>query len=149
MSVLAHIGKFPVEEWAPFLVPVIALYFWARRSNRRRDKEIQRLGSASRGLTEDTTALVLDRWAHAHYTDVPVEYLPLLYPPGPEGMTADELAERTHADVAIMQRQLETLEDLGYLELQHRKGDPPRAWLTIKGVDLVYETEAAILAATV
>jgi predicted transcriptional regulator len=63
-------------------------------------------------------------------------------------MTAHELAERTQTDPTTIQQQLETLEDLGYLELQHRSGEPPRAWLTIKGVDLVYETEAALLSSS-
>ena len=28
MNVIAHIGNVPVEEWVPFLVPVLGLIFW-------------------------------------------------------------------------------------------------------------------------
>ena len=62
-------------------------------------------------------------------------------------MSARELAHRIHANPATIQRRLETLEDLGYLELQHHGTDPPRAWLTITGYDLLEATETALLAA--
>ena len=146
MYVLAHIGGIPVEEWLPFLIPVLALYFAGRRRNRRREAAVNRLPDPSEGLDEDATTRVLARWTQAKHA-VPREYIPILYPPGPDGKTASELAERIHADPATIGQQLEALEDLGYLELHNRDGDTPRVWLTIKGYDLLEETEQALLSA--
>ena len=148
MYVIAHIGNIPVEEWVPFLVPVLALYFWGRRSNRRRAQAVNRLPRASEGLDTDTTARVLAHWEQAKHTKLSAEYVPLLYPPGPQGMTAGELAERIAADPATVELQLEALEDLGYLELRSSAETPPRAWLTITGYELLEETEAALLSAS-
>lgn len=143
--VIAHIGNIPVEEWAPFLVPLAALYLYGRHRNRRHREAIQRLPDAS-ALDAATTGHVLARWAKANHTNLAPEYLPLLYPPGPEGMTAGELAKRIQSDPATVERQLEALEDLGYLELKRRDdSDAARAWLTIKGYDLLDETETALL----
>ena len=145
MYVIAHIGNIPVEEWVPFLVPVLGLYLYGRRRGRRRREALQRLPDVN-ALDEATVALVLARWSQANHTDLSREYLPLLYPPGPEGMTVRELAERIHADAATIEHQLDQLEDFGYLELQQRDGsEAPRAWLTVKGCDLLEETETALI----
>jgi hypothetical protein len=147
MLPIAHIAGIPVEEWAPFLVPVIALYLGGRVRRRRREQALKRLPDASEALTPTTTSRVLAQWSQANH-QIPSEYLPLLYPPGPDGLTAAQLAQRTHADPAAIVRQLHALEDLGYLELRHHDGDAPRAWLTIQGYDLLNETERALLDAT-
>lgn len=146
MHVLAHIGNIPVEEWAPFLVPVLVLYLYGRHKNRRRREAVQRLPDASEPLDKSTIELVVARWANAKHKDLSPAYLPLLYPPGPDGMNAGELAERIHADPVTVEHLLEELEDLGYLDLEERDGfDGPRAWLTFEGYDLLNETEAALL----
>jgi len=147
MYFIAHIGNIPVEEWLPFVVPVLALYLYGRHKNRRRRDAIQRLPDASKPLEEGTVELVLARWAKAKHKDLSPAYLPLLYPPGPDGMNAGELAERIHVDPATVERLLEELEDLGYLDLDERdERDGPRVSLTFEGYDLLYETEAALLA---
>jgi predicted transcriptional regulator len=147
MPVTAHIGNIPVEEWLPFLVPVVALYFFVRRKERRRRERVRRLLDGGGQLDAETTSAVLASWAATDHEDVSPEQLPLLYPPGPDGMTAAELATRIHRDTATVQRQLEDLAELGYLELD--QGEPPqarRAWLTAVGSDLVNLTEDALLA---
>ena len=147
--VLAHIGNIPVEEWVPFVVPVLALYLYGRRKRRRRREAVQRLPDPTTSLDERTVALVVDRWSSANHQDLSRTHLPLLYPPGPDGLTARELAERTHGDAAKVEHLLAELEDLGYLDIEERDGSAEaRAWLTVKGHDLVYETEEALLAAS-
>jgi DNA-binding IclR family transcriptional regulator len=84
----------------------------------------------------------------AKHGDISPEHLPLLYPPGPDGFSTAELANRVHSDPATVERLLEQLEDLEYLELDDREGgDGPRACLTFKGYELVDATETALLAA--
>jgi DNA-binding MarR family transcriptional regulator len=147
VDVLAHIGNIPVEEWVPFVAPVVILYLYGRRSRRRRQAEVARLPEAISALDEQTVADVLDAWSEKH-GDLSRELLPLVYPPGPDGLTTGELAERVHAEPATVLRQLEELEDLDYLELDD--GQAPmerRAWLTFRGHELVEETESALLAA--
>jgi DNA-binding transcriptional ArsR family regulator len=144
--VIAHIGNIPVEEWAPFLVPVLGLYIYGRHKSRRRREAVKRLPDPSEPLDEATVKLVVDRWARAKRGDLSPAYLPLLYPPGPDGMSARELAERIHADRATVESLLEELEDLGYLELDGREeSGGPRVSLTFEGYDLLYETEGALL----
>jgi hypothetical protein len=147
--VLAHIGNIPIEEWAPFVVPVLALYLYGRRKDRRHRKAVQRLPDASEALDERTITLVEDRWTNANHRDLSRAHLPLLYPPGPDGLTAHELARRTHADAANVERLLLELEDLGYLNIDDTNdSDQPRVWLTLKGHDVFYETETALLSAS-
>lgn len=148
-TVIAHIGGIPVEEWAPFLVPVLALYFWGRRANRRHRAQVERLPDLAGGLDVETTDRVLAQWSQARHQELSAEFVPLLYPPGPEGLTAAEIAERIRADAAIVQDQLEQLEQLGYVELRLAEDDDePRVWLTIKGFDLLDRTETALIAST-
>jgi hypothetical protein len=145
MHVIAHIGKIPVEEWLPFLVPVLALYLYGRRQLRR--EAVARLPDVGEGLDDATVGRVLDRWSTTDHNEVSPEYLPLLYPPGPDGMTAADLAARLHSDASAVARQLEDLADLGYLELDGPEGlDEPRALLTAEGFDLLNITEEVLLA---
>lgn len=143
---LAHIGKIPVEEWLPFLAPLVALFVWARRGERRRRRAIARLPGAAAPLGEATVVEVTSRWTEAGYLDVEHEQLPLLYPPGPDGATAAELAQRVRADTDSVERRLADLADLGYLELDEHDPVGSPVWLTVRGVDLVRVTEEVIFA---
>jgi DNA-binding transcriptional ArsR family regulator len=143
---IAHIGNIPVEEWLPFVAPVVALYVYGRRKERRRRDAVGRLPDPGALLDDDTVRRVIAEWAAGHHGDVSAEHLPLIYPPGPDGLTAAELAERVHRDPATVERQLEELEDLDYLELEDREGfDGRRAWLTFRGYELLDATETALL----
>jgi DNA-binding MarR family transcriptional regulator len=148
VEIIAHIGKIPVEEWLPFLVPIVALYLYGRRKERRRREAVGRLPDPSEPLGEDTVARVLAQWSDAKHSGLSPAHLPLLYPPGPDGLSAEELAARSNSDTATVERLLEQLEDLEYVELENRDGfDGVRAWLTFKGYELVDATEAALLTA--
>lgn len=148
MPLIAHIGNIPVEEWVPFVAPVVAVYIFVRRKERRRREAVGRLPDASQALDQATIDRVLAGWSEAKHTDVSHEHLPLLYPPGPDGMSPAELATRVCSDPAAVERLLEQLEDLEYLELEDREGSgDPRVSLTFKGYELVDATEAALLAA--
>lgn len=147
MSLIAHIGNLPVEEWLPFLVPVVALYLYVRRKEHRRRERVRRLLDSGVSLDVKSTRALLSEWADGDHEEVSPEHLPLLYPPGPDGRTAAELAGRIHSDPATVQRQLEELADLGYVELDESESPHARrAWLTAEGVDLVNLTEDALLA---
>jgi hypothetical protein len=143
----AHIGNVPVEEWLPFTVPVIALYLYGRHRGRRRREAVERLPDAREMLDEETVELVLARWAKSRHKDLSADYLPLLYPPGPDGMTAAELVDRAHSDRVTVGRLLAELEERGYVELEGYDGPQRRVWLTVEGYDLVNVTESALLAA--
>jgi hypothetical protein len=145
---IAHIGKIPVEEWLPFVVPVLALYLYGRRKERRRREAVGRLGPPE-ALDADAVERVMASWSMASREGLAPAHVPLLYPPGPDGMSVHELAARAHEDPAVVERLLEELEDLGYLSLEARDDDEggPRAGLTIEGYALLYDTEAALLAA--
>ncbi len=148
MPLLAHIGKVPVEEWLPFVVPVVALFIYGRRRDRRRKLAVGRLPEPSEPLGESTLEAVEASWAQANHTEITRSHLPILYPPGPDGMNAAELAERCRADAGVVERMLEELADLDYLELDEREGfEGQRAWLTFKGYELVDNTENALIAA--
>jgi hypothetical protein len=146
MPLIAHIGGIPVEEWLPFAVPVVVLYAYGRRRGRRRRQSVARLPGIE-ALNEATIERVLDKWSSSHHGEVSREFVPLLYPPGPEGATAGELADRIHADEEVVRARLADLADLGYLELDVRKGESePRVWLTVAGYDLLDLTADAVLA---
>ncbi len=148
MYITAHIGNIPVEEWLPFVVPIVALYIYGRRRERHRREAVGRLPDPGEPLDHDTIERVVASWSAEKHSDVSPELLPLLYPPGPDGMTAAELANRVHSDAATVERLMEQLEDLEYLELEDFEGvDGPRALLTFKGYELVDATETALLAA--
>jgi hypothetical protein len=151
-TVIAHIGNVPVEEWLPFLFPVLALFLYGRHWSRRRRRALKRLPAAGEPIDEGAIELVLSEWAKAGHTELGREHLRLLYPPGPDGATALELAGRAHSDPATVEHLLEELQELGYLDLEeHEPGhaEAPRvrtAWLTASGYDLVTVTENALLA---
>jgi hypothetical protein len=147
MSQIAHIGNLPVEEWLPFLVPAAALFLYGRRQQRRRRAALGHLRDASEPLDSRTIDAVLAEWSASDHKEVSLEHLPLLYPPGPDGVTAAELANRIHRDRSAVRRLLEDLAELGYVDLSDENDvDEPRAWLTPDGVDLVAMTEDTLLA---
>lgn len=146
MHVIGHIGKIPVEEWLPFLFPVLALYLYGRHWARRHRAAVQRLPEAS-SLDDGAIGLILARWSATDHKEVLPEHLPVLYPPGPDGATIAELAIRTHSDAATVKRHLEDLAELGYLTLEG-DGIDEQAWLTVEGYDLVGMTEDVLLAMT-
>jgi hypothetical protein len=145
--VVAHIGNVPIEEWLPFLVPVLLLYLYGRARSRRRRMALARLPKPTEPLRRETVGLVLARWAAANHSEVAAEQLPLLYPPGPDGVTAVELARRIGSDTGGVTRRLDDLADLGYVEIDEgNETRDARAWLTVEGFDLVRITEEALLA---
>lgn len=146
MPVFAHIGNIPVEEYGGFLVPIIALCLYGREWSRRRRKKVARLPAASDALDERTVQLVLASWAAVTHGALGREQVPLMYPPGPDGTTASELAERIGADPTSVARRLEELADLGYVEYDPDDGEQ-RMWLTVEGIHLLNITEDALLAA--
>ena len=142
---VAHIGNFPVEEWLPFLVPVVALYVYGRHRERRRRALVQSLPQAGAALDEGTARLVLAHWSAADHEGLGREHVALFCPPGPEGLTASELAGRLGRDPAEVLRLLEQLEQLDYLELVRQDGPgEPRAWLTLRGYDLLVLAESSL-----
>jgi hypothetical protein len=144
---IAHIGNVPVEEWLPFLFPVLALYLYGRHWSRRRREAVARLPGPAAPLDQKTVELVLARWAATDHREVGHEQLPILYPPGPDGLTPSELAERIGSDAASVRRRLDDLADLGYLDIEEPGAvDEPRAWLTTEGIDLARVTEDVLLA---
>jgi hypothetical protein len=141
----AHIGNIPVEEWLPFLVPIIALYLFGRRRERRRRAEVARLPPAEQLLDRPTAERVVEALQAGRYKDADTKYLPLLYPPGPDGMTVAELAGHARIQPGRVEGLLDELEELGYIELEGDAGAGQRVSLTIEGYDLVDATEAALL----
>jgi len=143
MTLSAHIGNVPVEEWLPFLVPIVALYVYGRRKERRRRERAGRLPPPDEPLDDATAARVLAELAAADHSSISREQLPLLVPPGPDAMSAAELAPRMGSVAAAVERLLGELEAQEYLELD---GDG-RAWLTFRGYELLDATESALLEA--
>ncbi len=150
IGVLAHIAGVPVEEWLPFLVPIVALYLYGRRRERRRRAAASDLPAAEVALPESAAAAVLEAWREAGYAELRREHLPLLRPPGPDGVSAAALSGRAGAGGgAAVERLLDELEELGYVETEEGAGDAEgrRAWLTLKGYALVDVTEDALIGA--
>jgi DNA-binding transcriptional ArsR family regulator len=146
--VSAHIGNVPVEEWLPFLAPVVALYVYGRHKSRRRREAIERLPDPSELLTEATVSRVMQRWSAADHRELSPQHVSLLYPPGPDGVTAGDLATRIHVDRLTVERLLEELQELGYVDFDEQSElAERRAWLTVAGYDLVNMTERELLAA--
>jgi DNA-binding MarR family transcriptional regulator len=144
--VIAHIGNVPVEEWLPFLVPVVLLYLYGRRQSRSRRRAVKRLPGPAAPLDEQTVARVLSRWAAAAHEQIAREQLPVLYPPGPDGSTAAQIAARTGIDASSVSRRLDELAELGYLETDDQAdGQERRVWLTVEGFDLANITEEVLL----
>jgi DNA-binding MarR family transcriptional regulator len=145
MLVIAHIGKIPVEEYAGFVVPVIALYAYGRTWSRRHRKKLARLPAPSQALDEQTVQFVLERWGEDGQGELGAELVGLMYPPGPDGSTASELAQRIGADRARVESGLAELAELGYLESGPGEGER-RMSLTAEGIHLLNITEDALLA---
>jgi DNA-binding transcriptional ArsR family regulator len=143
--VIAHIGNVPVEEWLPFLVPVVALYVYGRHRSRRRRAALEQLPDAGLLLDERMLRRVMARWSAAGHSELSAQLVPLLYPPGPDGLTAAELASRVHLDRDTVEHLLEELAELGYADLEESDADTPRAWLTISGHDLLALSEDELL----
>jgi len=147
-QVIAHIGNIPVEEWLPFVVPLVALYVYGRHALRRRRGAVARLPGPDRPPDARTLELVRRRWAASGHHGVGERHLAALYPPGPDGLSAGELAARAHRDPAALTAALDELAELGYLEIEDREGFAGRrAWLTFRGFELVELTESALLEA--
>jgi hypothetical protein len=147
MYIPAHIGNVPVEEWLPFTVPVIALYLYGRHRARRRREAVERLPGAGEALDDDTVRRVLARWSAAGHRELSPEHVLLLYPPGPEGVTGVELATRIRRDPVTVERLLDELAELGYVEFERQRNNAEQqAWLTVEGYDLVKATEDELLA---
>ncbi len=142
---LAHIGKIPVEEWLPFLVPVLALYLYGRSRGRRRRREVARLPSAGELLDERTVVRVLEAWSQGRHKEPSARHVALMYPPGPDGLTAAELAADTASDVPSVERRLGELHELGYLDLDGPPGPEQQVALTLEGYDLLDVTEGVLL----
>ena len=143
---VAHIGNIPVEEWVPFVAPVVALYVYGRRRERRRRSEVGRIPPSSEQLDADVVQQIAAEWRKRDYEDVTTEHLGLLYPPGPDGRTVKELASTTHADPARVLGLLEQLEGGDYLLLEGEPDDLQTS-LTLKGYGLVDATEDSLLTA--
>jgi hypothetical protein len=144
--VIAHIGNIPVEEWLPFLVPLIALYVYGRHWGKRRREAVGRLPGPAEPLDERIVDLVHVRWEAAGHGEVRREQLPILYPPGPDGVTVSQLATRIESDEASVRRRLEDLAELGYVDLEPSADvDERQVWLTVAGLDLARLTEDALL----
>lgn len=139
--VLAHIGNIPVEEWLPFVVPVVVLYLVGRRMTRARERDVVRVMSEE-ALDEPTTQQILERWLHKRPNELAARHVRIFWPPGPEGSTAAELAERLGSDPETVGALVEELEELGYLERDEGGGE---LWLTIEGYDLLNDAQAVLL----
>ena len=138
---LAHIGNIPVEEWLPFVAPVVVLYLVGRRMTRARERDVVRV-MAEEPLDEAAVSEVVERWRHKRPNELSSKHVPVFWPPGPEGSNAAELAERLGTDVGTVEGVVEELEELGYLE---RDGADGELWLTIEGYDLLNDAEAVLL----
>lgn len=145
MTVLAHIGGIPIQESLPFLVPLVALVIYGRHRGRRRRREVGRLPGAAELLDGASVERVLAEWSKGRHADAAARHVPLFYPPGPDGLTAGELAERTGESPASVARLLAELHELGYVELDGAEGPEQAVSLTLEGYDLLDATETALL----
>jgi hypothetical protein len=143
---LAHIGNIPVEESLPFLIPIVGLFIYIRRKEGRRRRGVAALPPASALLDPAIVQRVMDAWAGGGYDGVSAAHLPLLYPPGPDGLSAAELAELTGSARESVAALLDELEAHEYLDLDAGDGSE-RALLTLKGFGLVHATEDALVSA--
>lgn len=148
MQTLAHIGNIPIEEWLPFVVPIVLLLLYGRRRERRRRGAVARLPAPEELLDGPVRRRVLAAWEQAGLGGLGDEHIRLLYPPGPDGLSAAEIAERCGCAPEEADRLLDSLEEEGYAELEEREGyEGRRAWMTFEGFRLMDVTEQALLAA--
>jgi hypothetical protein len=145
---LAHIGNIPVEEWLPFVVPVLAIYVYVRRRERRRRADVERLIAARRRLDERLVAAIVAEWTAAKHSELTAEHVPLLAPPGPNGATPGEIAGHAERDEPTVRRLLGDLADLGYVEEDvDAAGGEAKVWLTAEGFVVANIAENVLLAA--
>ena len=144
--VIAHLGKLPVEETLPFLVPVILLAFWARREDRKRRAALVRVADAGTRLDQATVERIVAAWAKAGHRELSSQHVPLLSPPALEGASVAQLAARTHSNPAVVEPLLDDLADLGYVEFDDAEGRDRGAWLTADGYSVMHIVEDGILA---
>jgi hypothetical protein len=131
MPQLAHIGGIPIEEWLPFLVPVLAVYVYVRRSERRRRAEVQRVLDAGGDLSDGVIATILDEWSASGHDELRAKHARLMAPPGPNGAMPHELAQRAQLEEHEVRSLLDDLSELGCLEEDARDGaGEARVWLT-------------------
>jgi hypothetical protein len=142
MPLLAHIGNIPVEEWLPFVAPVVVLYLVGRRAARKRAEQVGHIPTASEVLDEPTVDRILEQWARKHHRDLAERHVKIFYPPGPDGRSASELAQQTQSEQADIEALLDELGELGYLEHDEPGG---KVWLTFEGYDVMSETESILL----
>jgi len=145
-ALLAHIGKVPVEEWLPFLVPVLALYLYGRRESRKRRHALRRLPDVSVSPQDPMLERVLSRWDRGGHRELSREHVPLFFPPGLEGASIAETAARVEARPDAVERLLRDLVELGYVELDEGAGSERRVWLTADGYQLQHAVEDTLLA---
>ena len=145
-ALVAHIGKVPVEEWLPFLVPVLLLYLYGRRESRKRRRALRRLPDVNVSPQDPVVERVLSRWSDAGQRELSREHVPLFFPPGLEGASIAETAERLKADPKAVERLLLDLAELGYVELDDSGGEERRVWLTADGYQLLHAAEDTLLA---
>jgi len=138
---LAHIGNIPVEEWLPFVAPVVVLYLLGRRMTRNRERQVAQV-MAKELLDERTVGEILQRWRRRRPNELSSSHVPIFWPPGPEASTPAELAKRLGSDLVSIERLVDELEELGYLE---RDGGDGTLWLTIEGYDLMNDAESVLL----
>jgi hypothetical protein len=145
--VIAHLGKLPVEETLPFLVPVVVLALWARREDRKRRAALVRVADAGTRLDEAVVGRIVAAWAKAGHGELSREHVALLSPPALEGASTAQLAARTHSNSAAVEPLLDDLADLGYVDFDDAEGRDRGAWLTADGYAVLHVAEDAILAA--
>lgn len=144
MPPFAHLAGIPVEEWLPFVAPVVVLYLLGRRTMRRREREVRRIPSASELLDERAVERVLGRWGQTRHRDLAARHVPIFYPPGPDGLTRAELSQHADSSPEQLAPLLDELGDLGYLEHEDAGG---KVWLTVEGYDALGEAESVLLEA--
>jgi DNA-binding transcriptional ArsR family regulator len=145
--ILAHLAGIPVEEWAPFWVPIVVLLVWGWRRERRGRAAIAKLPKEQDLLTDATFARIHAAWRAAGLDGAEQRHLKLLYPPGPDGLTVAQLAEQTKLDERAAARQLLELEEAGFVTLDGKPGPEQQVFLTMRGFDLESVTEEELLRA--
>jgi IclR helix-turn-helix domain len=144
---IAHIGGIPVEEWLPFVVPVLAIYVYIRRRERKRRAEVQRVVQAGREIDEPLVGEILAEWSAANHGELTAEHVRMLAPPGLNGASAPELAARAGCAEETTRGLVADLEELGYVERDGAGADDERVWLTAEGYELANIAERAVLSA--
>ena len=95
--ILAHLAGIPVEEWAPFWVPVVLLLVWGWRRERRAAPRSPSSRTERDLLDSGTQRRVIAACRAAGLGEIEERHLKILYPPGPGRPhdRADRRAQRT------------------------------------------------------